>query len=65
MCSVMYYVDGIKPQKTDTSTPFRGIQLRLISVHFGSVSRKALKLILKSPRFVPFGSQSDPIVDLP
>ena len=30
--------------------------LRSVSVHFGSVSQIVLKLILKSPRFVPFGA---------
>ena len=32
-----------------------------ISEHFGAGRQNALKLILKSPRFVPFGGQSDPI----
>ena len=30
--------------------------LRSVSVHFGSPSQNVLKLILKSPRFVPFGN---------
>ena len=30
--------------------------LRSVSLHFGSVSQNILKLILKSPRFVPFGA---------
>ena len=30
--------------------------LRSVSVHFGSVSQNVLKLILKSPTFVPFGA---------
>ena len=30
--------------------------LRSVSVHFGSASQNVLKLILKSPRFVPFGT---------
>ena len=29
--------------------------LRSVSLHFGSPSQNVLKLILKSPRFVPFG----------
>ena len=35
--------------------------LRSVSVNFGSPSLNVLKLILKSPRFVLFGGQSDPI----
>ena len=30
--------------------------LRSVLVHFGSTSQNVLKLILKSPRFVPFGA---------
>ena len=30
--------------------------LRTVSVHFGSPSQNVLKLILKSPRIVPFGA---------
>ena len=30
--------------------------LRSVSVHFGSGSRNVLKLVLKSPKFVPFGT---------
>ena len=33
-----------------------GYFLRSVSVHFGSPSQNLLKLILKSPRFVPFGT---------
>ena len=29
--------------------------LRSVSVHFGAVRQNVLKLVLKSPRFVPFG----------
>ena len=36
--------------------------LRSVSVHFGVPRPNVLKLILKSPRFVPFGGQSDPIL---
>ena len=35
--------------------------LRSVIVHFGSVSQNVLELILKSPRFVPFWGQFDPI----
>ena len=35
--------------------------LRPVSVHFGLPTQNVLKLIFKSPRCVPFGSQSDPI----
>ena len=38
-----------------------GIFIRLVSVHFGSASQNVLKLIFKSPGFVPFAGQSDPI----
>ena len=30
--------------------------LRSVSVHFGSPSQNVLKIIFKSPRFVPFGA---------
>ena len=42
--------------------------LRSVSVHFGSASQNVLKLILKSPRFVPFGAnltQFGPKSDIP
>ena len=32
--------------------------LRSVSVHYGSKSQNVLKVILKSPRFVPFGAWS-------
>ena len=36
--------------------------LRSVSVRFGASRQNVLKLILKRPRFVPFGGQSDPIL---
>ena len=35
--------------------------LRSVSVYFGAPRQNILKLILKSPRLVPFGGQSDPM----
>ena len=39
--------------------------LRLVSIHFGSLSQNVLKLILKSPRFVPFGANLAQFVNNP
>ena len=54
--------DQIWPQVSDWPQMghIRGIYLRSDSVHFGSPSQNVLKLILKSPRFVPFGTNLTP-----
>ena len=36
--------------------------LRSVSVHFGAPRQNVLKLILTSPRFVPFGANLTPLV---